>query len=90
MEKFLPMVKAAEYAGVCTKTLKRWLREAGYNLPGTRKTLIPEKMLQRVIEERMPRLARGWEPGVRFSRRRPRPKAPSPEGQQTAGDPTKV
>lgn len=59
MEKVLPLRKAAEQACVGTKTLKRWLIEAGYNLPGTRKTLIPEKMLERVIEEHLPRLARG-------------------------------
>ena len=58
MEKYIPLPKAAAQLGVIPKTLKRWLREAGYNLPGKSKTLIPEKMLQRVIEERVPRPTR--------------------------------
>ena len=93
MEMVLLLAKAAEHAGVTPKTLKRWLRYAGYKLPprpagGRYTTLIPEKMLERVIEEHMPRLARASE--IRLSRRRPRPKAHAPEGQQTAGGPTKA
>lgn len=63
MEKHLPLPKAAAMAGVGCATLKRWLREAGYNMPprqsaGRYTILVPERMWQRVVEMRSPRLAR--------------------------------
>lgn len=63
MDKLIPLPKAAASAGVSPKTLKGWLRKAGYNMPepqgaGRYTILIPEKMLERVVEMHTPRLVR--------------------------------
>lgn len=83
-----PVKEVAERHGVSTQTIKNWIRKAGYNLPrlgkGRYTLLIPEWMEERIVEKRVPRIPRISES------RRPRPKAPASEGQQTTGDQTKA
>lgn len=95
----LPVVAARH--GVSRETIKRWIRELGYNLPPRRTNgryviLVPDWMEQQMMEQRIiiengrVRILRDSERGVRFSSHRPRPKAPAPEGQQTTGGQTKA
>jgi len=63
MENHLQLPVAAKKAGVSARTLKFWLRQAGYNMPrresyGRYTILVSEKVLERLIEEHTPQVAR--------------------------------
>ena len=92
--KNLPLKQAAERCGVCTKTMKRWIRKLGYNLPslgkGPHVILIPEWMVEKLSEQHSPRILRISGIGERGLSRSPRPKASAPEGRQMTGDQTKA
>lgn len=58
-----PLYVVAERNGVTPKTMKRWLRAAGYKLPkritnGRYHIQVPDWMERQVIESRSPQLAR--------------------------------
>jgi hypothetical protein len=62
-ERSSPLAEAAERCGVSRRTLKDWIRKAGYNLPprqskGRYTILIPDWMVQKLIDDRSPRIAR--------------------------------
>jgi len=63
MERYVQLKRAAEMCGVQPRTLRGWLVAKGFEMPaapqrGRRVILIPERMLERVMEERTPRLVR--------------------------------
>jgi len=93
--KNIPIAQAAAQCGVCTRTMKCWIRELGYNLPprlgkGRYVILVPEWMVEKLIKQHSPRIPRISGIGERGLSRSPRPKAPAPEGQQMTGDQTKA
>lgn len=64
MGRTSPLSVVAARHGVSRKTLKRWIAEAGYNLPprqgkGRYTILIPEYMEERIVEKRVVRIPRG-------------------------------
>ena len=58
-----PLLEVAERLGVSTRTIKKWIREAGYNLPerqgkGRYTILVPDWMERNIVEKRLPRVPR--------------------------------
>jgi transposase len=58
-----PLPDVADRLGVSRRTVKSWIRQEGYNLPGSetkgRHTiLVPEWLEQRIVEKRTPRIPR--------------------------------
>lgn len=59
MDKPYTLREAAEMARVTPGTIRRWLRKAGRGMPVGRRVRIPAKLLERLIEDSVPRVARG-------------------------------
>ena len=61
-ERMIPMREAAERCGVHPRTVKRWIRQLGYNLPrlgkGRYTLLVRESMVEKLIEQHSPRIPR--------------------------------
>jgi hypothetical protein len=58
MERPYTLREAAEIARVTPRTIKRWLQKSGHGMPVGRHPLIPPKLLERLISDSVPRLAR--------------------------------
>ena len=62
-ERTTPLAEAAERCGVSRRTLKVWIREAGFNLPprkskGRYTILVYDWMIEKLQAERSPQIAR--------------------------------